>query len=108
MVPKKLEDNKNLKFFYQVYYKKIFGNKFLSCLKDFQNFLMGQFQPDINKRFDIFQALEHPWFNNYGKVNFKYYTEIHDNDSIKFLVELQKIEFSPYLNDRLETNVFKG
>lgn len=106
MESKDLEENKNLNYFNKIYTEKIVNNKVLEKYKDLHDLLKGLLQPDIDKRFDISQTLSHSWFYNEGRNNFKFFTEIYDNDNIKFLLELQKIEFSPYLKDFLKKDVF--
>jgi len=99
-----LDKNKILEYYEIKYMEKIVDNKKLDCSEDFRDFLKGTLNTNIDKRFSINQSLEHKWINR-GE-NFNYFTEMHDNDSIKFLLVLQTIEYSSFLQERLQTNIF--
>ncbi len=102
-------DQKSMDTFKEIYHRKIVNNKNLaSNFPKLHNLLQGLLHPDINERYDIHKTYDHDWFRNQGKLNFDYFCELHDNDSIKLLLELQKIEFSSYLNNKLGENIFEG
>jgi len=97
-------------------YKKIYDKKIINIQDDskkrlFENhknlydFIKKSLDPDITKRFNNEEALNHEWIKNQG--NFDYYKEMHDNDSIKLLLELQKIQYSKYMKEQLSFNLFK-
>lgn len=105
---KKMIKNKKeispLNFYLEKYKERIEENEYLNDNKDLKNFLIGMLNPKIEERYDINTALyRDPWLTQFN--DFKYYTEIHDNDSIKLLLELQKIQYSEYMKQRLKNNI---
>jgi len=105
---KDFEDNyKDLIFYEKIYEKKILSEKFPKEIsKEFSDFLKNTLNPHIDTRYNIQETLQSKWI--YRNENFKYFTEIHDNDSIKFLLELQKIDFCEFLKSRLIMNIFQN
>jgi len=109
------EKNKKMEYYEEIYNKKILQNDYLNKYPKLKSLLEGLLHCDISKRFNIQQTLDHDWFNlenegNKGQkvqINYKYFSEMHDNDSIKMLLELQKIDYSDYLRDRVNINIFR-
>ncbi len=102
---KKNKEEAVFNFYFEKYRKQIIENEELKKYQKLKDFLKGLLNPKIEERFDIDTAFNHPWMNEYN--NFQYYVEMNDNDSIKFLLELQKIEYSEYMKEKLNINIFK-
>lgn len=66
----------------------------------YKEFLLGLLHPNINERFDIDQIYKTDFIKNIPEKN--YYTDMNLNDSIKYLLEIQKIEYSDFLQKRNE------
>lgn len=62
--------------------------------------------PDIKQRADIQQISKHRWLNHKSNDSVMFYYTLNDNDFIKFLLELQKIEESNYLSNRFSPKEF--
>lgn len=94
----------DMNYFIQRYEEVIKFNNF-QLPPQLLDFLAGLLHPNIESRFDLTRALNHPFITDTPYLNFYY--EINSKDSIKFLLELQKIEYSKFFMQRCNEDIFQ-
>ena len=70
----------------------------------YKEFLLLLLNPNIEERCSIKEIFENSWIKKIPDLS--YYAEINMNDSIKYLMELQKIEYSKFLQERNRENKY--